>query len=618
MCGITGILHFGNIPDARDKVQGMTNALQHRGPDVEGLYNDDLISLGHRRLSIIDLSTSANQPFIDPSGRFVLVFNGEIYNYRSLKEELSNYNFTTTSDTEVLMAAFITWGIDCVHRLKGMFAFAMWDTRLEKLWLVRDRLGVKPLLFAKINGCVLFASERRALTSSQMFNRELDQQALFEFLSYQSTGYPGAILKHIRQLKAGSFLEITKNKTYEIQYWKPSSIVMQTGMNDADIRKTIFNKINEAVASRMVSDVPMGAFLSGGIDSSAVVALMSLNSSSKINTFNVAFTEADFDESVYAEQVSKRFGTHHEKVLLKPEDFLSNVEEALSVMDSPSMDGVNTYVISKAIRETGIKVAMSGIGGDELFAGYPTFLQYYKLKKVRSGYAALMPFRKLIAAMMKNSKTNRNQRLSSLLALDDMSIWNMYPIMRSVLTPSYINSFTHLDVHASNLPSILKHEMMDTTKLGLFSQYSIAEYLCYTQNTLLKDADQMSMAVGLEIREPFFDHELIEYVLSIPDHIKFPMYPKQLMVEALEPLLPKEIVHRPKQGFLLPWEKWMRSELSSFCEKQLLSISERSFINKKELMSYWQRFLKKDPAVRWSELWLFVVLGYWMDRNQVE
>ena len=261
---------------------------------------------------------------------------------------------------------------------------------------------------------------------------------------------------------------------------------------------------------------------------------------------------------------------------------------------------------------------MSGIGGDELFAGYPTFLQYYKLQNATGVYKAVMPFRKLIAAFMKNSKTSRNQRLVSLLALDDMSIWNMYPIMRSVLTPSYIKTFTHLDAHASNLPSILKHEMMDAPKLGLFSEYSIAEYLGYTQNTLLKDADQMSMAVGLEIREPFFDHELVEYVLSIPDHIKFPMYPKQLMVEALDPLLPKEIVNRPKQGFLLPWDKWMRKELSSFCEKQLLSISERSIINKKELMTYWKRFLNNDSSVRWSELWLFVVLGYWMERNGVE
>jgi asparagine synthase (glutamine-hydrolysing) len=294
------------------------------------------------------------------------------------------------------------------------------------------------------------------------------------------------------------------------------------------------------------------------------------------------------------------------------------VEDALNAMDSPSMDGVNTFVISKAIRNSGIKVAMSGIGGDELFAGYPTFLQYYKLRKGKIGYAGMLPLRKLAAAIIEQRKSNRSKRLASLLNLTDTSIYNVYPILRSILTPSFINNFTNLDVHASNLQSILKHDMKYANRLGLFSQYSIAEYLGYTQNTLLKDADQMSMAVGLEIREPFFDHELIEFVLSLRDGIKFPMYPKQLMVESLEPLLPKEIVHRPKQGFLLPWEKWMRKELSSFCEKQLIALSERNIINKKELMSYWQRFLKHDPSVRWSELWLFVVLGYWMERNGVE
>jgi asparagine synthase (glutamine-hydrolysing) len=617
MCGITGILHFSSLPDADNRVRQMTNAMSHRGPDAEGFYNDDCISLGHRRLSIIDLSDAANQPFIDTTGNFVLVFNGEIYNYLQIKHELSDYNFTTTSDTEVLLAAFCKWGIDCVRKMEGMFAFALWDKNAETLWLARDRMGVKPLYFFHQDNIFAFSSENRSLLFSDLISRKIDHQSLFEYLSYQSTGYPNTIVENIHELKAGTYFKLTQTSTEHIAYWKMTSTQPIGSVDPVTVRKTIFDKLQSAVSKRMISDVPMGAFLSGGIDSSAVVALMSLNSNTKINTFNLAFSEKEYDESGYAEIIARRYGTYHAKYLLRPEDFLSQVESGLDAMDSPSADGINTYVLSSAIRKAGLKVALTGIGGDELFAGYPGFMQYYNLNKLYGSYKMTGPIRKIAANALTFSKSNKMMRIASMLRLGDASIDEVYPIIRQILSPSYIQKFIYSDFKSSSLKSQLKRSKYEMNKFGFFSQFSMAEYMGYTQHTLLKDADQMSMAVGLEIREPFFDHDLIEYVLALPDSIKYPLYPKQLLVEALSPLLPDEIVHRKKQGFVLPWEHWMRNELFTFCDSQIKNLSQLEFVKEDALLQYWSRFIKKDPSVRWMELWQFVVLGRWLERNRI-
>jgi asparagine synthase (glutamine-hydrolysing) len=617
MCGITGILHFNKLPNAPQRVRAMTNAIAHRGPDAEGFYDEPAIALGHRRLSIIDLSGAANQPFIDRSGNYVMVFNGEIYNYLELKQQLSDYPFITSSDTEVLMAAFCKWGIDCVKLLEGMFALAVWDKRNETLWLARDRMGVKPLYFFRNDDAFAFSSENRSLLASSLITPSIDQQSMFEFLSLQSTGYPNAIISNIHQLQAGCCMKLTETASDTIRYWSLTDNRTTIDRDPVPIRKTLFDKMNEAVAKRMMSDVPMGAFLSGGIDSSAVVALMSLNSSEKINTFNLSFTEKEYDESGYAETIAKRFGTSHVKHLLRPEDFLDKVVAGLDAMDSPSADGINTFVLSGAIRAAGLKVALTGIGGDELFAGYPGFMRFYKLNNASAGYQLSYPLRKLASLLLNQSSSNRNKRLSELLAISDTSISNVYPIIRKIFSPDLIRQLVNTNVQQIGLEKMLKDELRSIEKFDLFSQYTIAEYMGYTQHTLLKDADQMSMAVGLEIREPFFDHKLVEYTLSIPDNIKYPQYPKQLMVEALEPLLPDEIVHRKKQGFVLPWEKWMRNELQSFCASQIKDLSQREFIKSEALLKYWNRFLKHDPSVRWMELWQFVVLGHWLNKNGI-
>lgn len=617
MCGITGILHFQQLSDPQSRVKKMTDALAHRGPDAEGFYHDPCISMGHRRLSIIDLSDAANQPFHDPNGRYVLVFNGEIYNYQELRQKLSNYPYQTSSDTEVLMAAFSQWGIGCVNHIKGMFAFAVWDKRTETLWLVRDRMGVKPLVYYANDKMLVFASERRSLLASGLVPPTLNKSALVDYLSFQSTGYPDTMIKGIEQVKAGCWMKVDRHAKHQDTYWSLSHIKPDLTINKQEAEKQLFEMMNKAVSKRMVADVPMGAFLSGGIDSSAVVALMQLQSDVKINTFNLSFTEKEYDESPYAEIIAKRFGTRHQKYLLNPDQYLSQVGLALDAMDSPTMDGVNTFVLSTAIRSAGIKVAMSGIGGDELFAGYPGFMQYRKIMNSRSGYLVTLLGRKAVAAMLRNSKADKHYRMAALLDIVNPSIQTVYPALRRVLSGELINRTTSLRQDQQKIDQIFKNNNIDHSGSHYFSEYSITEYLGYTQQTLLKDADQMSMSVGLEIREPFFDHELVEYVLSLSDEVKYPRYPKQLLVEAIDPLLPNEIVHRKKQGFVLPWDIWMKNELNSFCTNAINRIAEREFIHETELKRIWKRFLSGDPNVRWTEPWLFVVLSHWLDKQGI-
>jgi asparagine synthase (glutamine-hydrolysing) len=298
---------------------------------------------------------------------------------------------------------------------------------------------------------------------------------------------------------------------------------------------------------------------------------------------------------------------------------LDELENALGAMDTPSGDGINSYVVSKAIRKEGITVALSGMGGDELFAGYPFFKKFLDLQKRSSLFDLSSPLRRLSGNVLEKISSGKYNRISQLLAMDDVSIENAYPIFRQILSPAQISKLTRLA--SGNEHGIVEqlHTWSDAMdQYPHLSQVSVAEYLGYTQQTLLKDTDQMSMAVALEVREPYFDHELIEFVLAVPDSIKYPTYPKSLLVESVAPLLPDEIVHRRKQGFLFPWKLWLKKELRSFCESKIRNMSQRGFINGDSLMSYWKKFLNDDPAVRWAEVWLFVVLEYWMEKNGIQ
>lgn len=625
MCGIAGILYFSPTIAEQSTVARMTTAMAHRGPDSAGFFTDGNICLGHRRLSIIDLSTSANQPFLDPSDRYVVVFNGEIYNYRELKALMPEYAFRTTSDTEVLLAAFMKWGEACLEYLKGMFAFAVWDKEKKELFVARDRMGVKPLYFFANDQFLVFASETRAILATGLVPRKINSKALIEYFSFQSIGYPYSLIEGINQLEAGSWMKIKDKVVEKKVYWRVTDSGRHTNFDFKDkelVHKKIHTLLRESVACRLVSDVPVGAFLSGGIDSSAIVGLMAEASTQPINTFNISFTDAGFDESGYAQLVAKKFNTNHTNITLTPQVLLAELEHALDALDSPSGDGINTYVVSKAIREAGITVALSGIGGDELFAGYPIFSQYLKMQGRKGLYDDTSWIRGLAGNLIDLSKSStRNDRVKQILTAPSTNIEYMYPVFREILSPEIIGTVTKLDFHdifTTRLAFELYKHKEGLAKLPLLSQVSAAEYLGYTQHTLLKDTDQMSMAVSLEVREPFFDYELVEFVMAVPDDLKKPTYPKSLLVDSLSPLLPDEIVHRKKQGFTFPWESWMKNELKAFCSYHIRGLAGRNFINTKALMEYWNRFLLDDPKVRWAEVWLFVVLGYWLEKNDID
>lgn len=618
MCGIAGILfHDANRADP-SRVARMCDAMAHRGPDAAGHFDEGRISLGHRRLSIIDLSTSANQPLFDDSGRYVIVFNGEMYNFLDVRRELEGYPFRTHGDTEVILAAFAKWGPACVHRFKGFFAMAIWDRTSEELYLFRDRLGVKPLYVHQDNGQVVFASEIRAVLASGLVAPVFDHAMLNDYLSFQSFGYPGTPVKGVEQLEAGSWMKVSRDRIEKTVYWRAGDAAPMPGMDDkAFVQGRIRELLKRSVEQRLVSDVPVGAFLSGGIDSSTVVGLMAECSTARPATFNISFDEEDFDESAYARIIARKFNTDHTEIRLSPKDFLAELEHALDAMDTPSADGPNTYVVSKAIRNAGITVALSGVGGDELFAGYPFFRSYMSMHRMKPLFDSSRAIRRVLArAYGLTPATVKRERIQQLLKADRLDISHAYPEFRRILSPGLVRQLTR--IHGSGRTELEGELLAHQERLGrlpLLSQVSAAEYLGYTQQTLLKDTDQMSMAVALEVREPFFDHELVDFVLQVPDHLKDPVYPKSLLVESVKPLLPDEIVHRKKKGFLFPWSIWMRGELREFCAARIGRIAQREFINGEALQDYWKRFLNNDPNVRWTELWQFVVLEHWLEKN---
>jgi asparagine synthase (glutamine-hydrolysing) len=620
MCGITGILNFHDRPVPAGIIDKMTDALAHRGPDADGFWSEGAVALGHRRLSIIDLSAAANQPFFDNSGRYVMVFNGEMYNFQEVRRRIDDYSFHTSSDTEVLIAAFAKWGPEGIHPFRGMFAIAIWDRQEKELFLCRDRMGVKPLYYYFDKDKVLFASEIRGILASGLVTAELDHGSLIDYFSYQSMTTPP--IKGIHQLGAGCWTRITsKGHATSKQYWEVTAAKLDVDPgNQQEIKRRIRELTLQSVSRRLVADVPVGAFLSGGIDSSAVVGLMAEAGNTRPNTFTVAFEEKEYDESSYAEIIAKKFNTVHNNILLKPTVFLDELQNALDALDTPSGDGVNSYVVSKAIRKGGMTVALSGVGGDELFAGYPFFDQYLRLQKTRPWYGLPAGLRRGLSGLALGSGQGRKGRLKQLLDLPSPSIANSYPIFRQLLSPALLREYTTL-AKEGTITKVEEELLRRRTGLGalpLLSQVSAAEYLGYTQHTLLKDMDQMSMAVSLEVREPFFDQDLVEFVLAIPDSWKKPVYPKSLFVESLKPLLPDEIVHRPKKGFLFPWAIWMRNDLRSFCDGYIKKMAQRPFINGDALTAAWQRFLSGDKNIRWGEIWLFVVLEYWLEKNAIK
>ena len=623
MCGINGIYRFSGQSYSKSKIDGMNQVIAHRGPNAEGTFIDDFVQLGHRRLSIIDAEERSNQPFKSEDGRYILVFNGEIYNYKTLKNSLPDYRFLTDSDTEVVMAAFLKWGEHCVKHFNGMFAFSIWDTVDKSMFIVRDRLGIKPLYYFLDNEKIIFSSSIKAVLASDLVARKINNNGVADYLRFQTVHAPFTMIQDVYSLMPGQFMVLNDERQDIKTYWHPTENYQVIKHDKPEIIKNIQEKLGNAVESRLMSDVPFGAFLSGGIDSSIIVALMADVQSQPVDTFSVVFNEETFSEGKYAKLVADRYHTNHHEIELTANHFKDLIPDALQYLDHPSGDGLNTYVVSKYTKEAGITMALSGLGGDELFGGYSIFNQIQDLqsKKWLSSFPNYA--RKQVGNLYHAVKRSvPSSKIKALLKQEYFDTEYIHQFYRQVLMDNQINDLIKMDKLPLNRSFEIAHELIGFKTKGWdlppLSRTSVAEMSTYMQNVLLRDSDQMSMAHALEVRVPFLDHELVEYVLGIPDHIKKPTSPKQLLVEAFKDKLPEQVYNREKMGFVLPYDEWMRTELKTFCESNLGHLKKVSIFKENGIDKLWQQFLKKDKRVTWSRIWPLVVLGNWIDLNNID
>ena len=622
MCGINGIRSFLLPRVAREAaVNAMNVASAHRGPDDAGVWSTSNLTLGHRRLSILDLSAAGHQPMASACGRYHVAYNGELYNFRALRAQL-DYPFVTQTDTEVLLAAWQRWGAACLEKLDGMYGFALWDNEDKTLHLVRDRLGIKPIYYWAGADNFLFSSEIRPLLASNLVPRRLNRAALSDFLRYQTLLQPTTLIQDVRMLPAASHLILSDKGLAITRYWTPWSKPNPDLAHAAP--KVVLARIKEtlgaAVERQLVADVPFGIFLSGGIDSAALVALAS-QVTGKLSTFCVDFAEPRFSEARYAAKIAADYRTEHHLVQLHPKDFLARLPAAIAAIDHPSADGLNQYVVAGLARQSGLRMALSGLGGDEIFAGYPVFARSARLSKLP--YINRVP-RVLRRGLMRGAARLRQSismdKLAAILGATKVDALSSYPYVRQVFLDEEICRLLPQPVPPNPVAALAQSLLTDPVfaELPGLSQISALEIASYMEPVLLRDADQMSMAHGLEVRVPFLDHQLVELMFWIPDALKLDGTPKPLLVGALGDALPKDITQRPKQGFVMPFATWIKNELRAFCQARLERLAQRNLgFNQQVLNALWESFLRGDPRASWPKIWLLVVLEDWLDRNGV-
>lgn len=604
MCGIVGIAttgHYAIEPEAA--MRRMLGAIRHRGPDDRGC---ELVAraagevwLGNTRLAIQDLSSAGHQPMRDSLTGNWIVINGEIYNHREVRRALPapENGWRSSGDTETVLQGYAVWGRDCLSRLRGMFAMAIWDEAAGELWCARDRLGIKPFYFYRDDKRFAFASEARALLDSGLVERRLNPRGLAGFVRFGSLPEPLSLIEGVESLPAGHWLRVREGKVVEQRrYWAPNPDSINAS-SEAEIVKSVRRQLERAVQEHLLSDVPVASFLSGGIDSSIVTALAAQASSSPIKTFTVGFRDAELDESEYAEAVATRYHTDHHRVLLTDDEAVEMVSDAVAAMDLPSADGVNTYVVSSAVARNGIKVVLSGLGGDELFGGYRSFKLLPQMERWAS-VAGLLPKRLRRMAAGGGSKGERAAEMTSA----GLSVLDRYDFMRAM--------WSDAELHSMGFDSIGYELEEPPPRLTGATQVSLMELQGYMRSTLLRDSDAMSMAHSLELRVPLLDHELVETCLKAQ---VAGSGQKTLLLKAAGNLLPDGIANRPKQGFVFPMDRWMRAPLRQFVADGISHLRQADIFPGLELNQLVERFHARQLA--WARLWAFVVLGHWVNAH---
>ena len=611
-----------------------THSLAHRGPDDSGTTTildtreNIEVGLGNRRLAVLDLSSLGHQPMCDSNTGNWIVYNGEIYNCQEIREQLEQqgFCFRSHSDTEVLLKAYSHWGEKCLSELRGMFAFAIWDARRHRLFLARDPMGIKPIYYYAAEKHFLFASEVRTLLGTGLIPRHLDRAGLINYLTFGSAYDPITLIRGIAALRPGYFLIWQNGVVRQEKYW---DLVDKNCDQICGFRKgpqnlpgawspNLADNLAEAVRLQLRSDVPTGVFLSGGIDSSSLVALSSAIGV-KPSTYSIVFPETEFNEAQFSRAIALHFRTDHHEIPVSQSDALQAVPETLEAMDQPTMDGLNTFLVSRYARAAGVKVALSGLGGDEFFGGYSSFRTVLQMERFSNFWHQLPEEVRRAAAeafALFAPSSDRNRKLFA-LAHENGSLVHPYFLSRALFDmrsrQGLFPSATSEDEQRAS--ATLRNTLDSAEGLDPVNRVSYLEARCYMLNTLLRDSDCMSMAHGLEMRVPLLDQEVSKNIFSLPGVCKLSRsVPKPLLLNAVHGMLPDHIVRRPKRGFALPFRHWLRDQLRPIVHVGLRRIPDgplAEILDAPAVEHVWQDFLRERTS--WSRPWSLYVLQRWSE-----
>ncbi|MCK4648619.1 asparagine synthase (glutamine-hydrolyzing) [bacterium] len=638
MCGICGVYNFGNKdPVNQDLIKRMTEALKHRGPNDEGFYIRNNMGMGVRRLRVIDLETG-HQPIHNEDKTIWIVFNGEIYNFRDLREALEKkgHIFYTKSDTEVILHLYEEYGRDCVQRLNGMFAFAIWDSREERLFLARDRIGIKPLFYVEHKGSIVFASEIKSILEKKEISKEIDVQSLYSMMKLQYIPAPKTIFKEIKKLLPGHRLACQKGKISIEKYWDLD--LARKEESEAFYLKELPRLLEESIRLRLISDVPLGAFLSGGIDSSIMVGLMSKFSEKPVKTYSVGFEAEDsFNELKYARLASQHFKTDHQELIMKSKDIEELLPKIVYYLDDPITDPavIPTYLVSKLAKEK-VTVVLTGEGGDELFAGY----RRYSLDRLAPYYGKLPSIirKKMIPVLISklfpkgrfqqgiealNQPPGVQRHLKWISKFSDQTLEKLYiEQMKESIRKERLESIFWPYFEVSELQkqktaeSEARRYFESPQERDFRSRTLYCDIKTWLPDDLLVKVDRMSMATSLEARVPYLDHRIVELCTSMPIHLKLRGFTsKYILRKAFSDLIPEKILKRRKQGFTVPLAFWFRKELRNFTQEILSqnSIAKRGYFDYNYIKHILEEHFegKRDYS---RELWSLLVFELWSKR----
>lgn len=620
MCGICGIAWAQSAaPPPTLLIEEMNRTLQHRGPDDEGYYRGSQAHLGMRRLSIIDLETG-DQPLRNEDGALWLVFNGELYNYRQLRHQLqqAGHQFQTNSDSEVILHAYEAWGVDCLQRFNGMFAFALWDDRERRLWLARDRLGIKPLYYWSDGRSLVFGSELKAILANPAVPTALDMVALDQFLTLEYIPAPRTLFEGICKLPAGHWLSFEQGRLRLQSYWEPAPGPIPAGENEQVER--LRELIASAVQMQLVSDVPLGAFLSGGIDSSTVVAFMNGQGNGPVPTFSIGFKEATYNELPYAEVVAQQFGADHQVEIVQS-DAVDLAAQLVRHMDEPLADFsiFPTYLVSQLARRS-VKVALSGDGGDELFGGYDTYVaqqmsRYYRWlpEPLRRTYLPALVARAR-PRPEKKGLVNKTKRFVEGEALPGHLQHTRWMIFLNEDDRKHLyRPHLYRSLNGNAATTVLERYFQQAAHLDPLAQQQYVDIKTYLVDDILTKVDRMSMAVSLEVRVPLLDHRIVEFALALPASQKLQRGQTKLILRrAMQGILPDAVLQKPKEGFSIPLKQWLCGPLRPMMADLLSadSVRRRDYFVP-QTVAQWMAEHLEGRANHSHRLWALMVLELW-------